>query len=156
MSLGVGLFYPDIPHPYFDTTTNLFLTASGLVYVLTHECDVDATNDRPLNTHVVVCPIIEFGHFIQDYQLTRSEADLVSFLANLGRHDVARAFYLPPMHPELPYGGVLYFNLLTSTHVSVFGAPAHALTGYGLQRVDLMLEQALRRPKDATQVLRIG
>ena len=64
LDLGVGLIYDQIPYAIFDKAEKLFDTVSGLVYVLSHECDVDPNNPRFFNDYVLICPIIDYLEFI--------------------------------------------------------------------------------------------
>ena len=52
LALGVGLLYDSVRYPLFDADSRLFDTVAGLVYVLTHECDVDLNNPRIFNEYV--------------------------------------------------------------------------------------------------------
>ena len=63
LSLGVGLIYDGLHFPLFDETDRVFDTVEGPVYVLTHECDVDQTNERHFNEYVLICPINRFEIF---------------------------------------------------------------------------------------------
>jgi hypothetical protein len=47
LAVGVSLVVDGITFPLFDEEEELFDTAKGLVYVLTHECDLD--NERAFN-----------------------------------------------------------------------------------------------------------
>ena len=151
LSLGKGKGFTGIRFPIYDEQTNVFKTASGLVLVLTHECDVDPENERLFNTEVLICPIINFEHLVEEYSDELQEDNLVSFLSNLGARNISRLFYLPPLPPCLEYGGVLYLNQISSTHVSAFGhddaKPIFATTAHGLHLFEQVLENHLLRPK---------
>src|SRR5438445_9026721 len=56
LDLGKGCIYRDAIFAAFNESTARFVTAQGTVYVLTHECDVDASNARLFNTDVLVRP----------------------------------------------------------------------------------------------------
>lgn len=151
LSLGVGQIYSDILFPIFNDEEQIFETATGLVYVLTHECDVDQANPRPFNTHVLICPIIDFRSFVIEFQTVHSQEEFISFLARLGRREVSRLIYIPYLAPHLPYGGLLYLNRVTHTHVHAFSSK-HAqrictVTNYGLMEIDNALINHLLRPK---------
>jgi hypothetical protein len=151
LSLGVGLLYDGLRFPLFDEIDRVFDTVEGLVYVLTHECDVDQTNERHFNEYVLVCPINRFEIFASDFCATYSEGALYGMLPHIARDDVFRVFYFPPIPDTLPYGGLLYLNQICNTHVSEFvsteAKKVCALSSYALQFVDLKLENHLRRPK---------
>lgn len=151
LSLGVGQFYSGISFPIFDEDHRVFVTAIGTVYLLTHECDIDQSNRRPFNTELLVCPIIDFRSFVEEYQSVLGQPDFVSLLARLGRREVYRLVYIPHFPPALPYGGLLYLNQLTSTHICAFDDPNArricTVTSYGLREIDNALQNLLLRPK---------
>lgn len=151
LALGKGKLFSSALFSIFDPDKAVFLTARGLVLVLTHECDVEAENSRLYNEDVLVCPIVPLEALVEDLSAEVSQSHLISFLTNLGARNISRLIYLPPSPPHLEYGGVLFLNQITNTHVSAFsrhGASSIcALTGYGLQEVEYMLENHLLRPK---------
>ena len=51
-------FYDPVLYPIFDEERRVFVTAEGIAYILTHECDIANENDRLFNTDVLICPII--------------------------------------------------------------------------------------------------
>ena len=61
LNIGVGLIYDNIPYSIFDRNEKLFDTVAGLVYILSHECDVDEDNPRFFNDDGQICPI---NHYI--------------------------------------------------------------------------------------------
>jgi hypothetical protein len=63
LSLGAGLLFRGVRYPIYVEATYLFMTVRGMVYVLTHECDVDPNNIRPFNDDVLICPVIPLGDF---------------------------------------------------------------------------------------------
>ena len=151
LTLGKGKIYRSVIFPLFDVEHTTFLTVRGIGLVLTHECDVDADNDRMFSDDALVCPIIPLENLVVELTAEISESQLVSFLTNLGARNISRLAYLPPSSPDLPYGGVLFLNQITNTHVSVFstvGASAIcALSGFGLWEIEYLLENHLLRPK---------
>ncbi len=152
LSLGVGKIYSGIRLPVYDQDRNIFLTATGMVYVLTHECDVDQKNKRPYNTEVLICPIIPFEEFVVQYQEEfRSDDALKGMIANLADRNIYRLLYVPHYYPQMPRGGILYLNQITNTHISAFSQPEAesvcAATGYGLEVIDRYLQNHLLRPK---------
>src|SRR5215213_135774 len=76
LSLGAGLIYSDVLYPLFNEDTGLFETASGMVLVLTHECDVDVENVRHLNEFLVCCPITPFPIFADELEQSGQVDDL--------------------------------------------------------------------------------
>ena len=151
IALGKGKVYQGVRFPLYNDESALFDTIEGLVYVLTHECDIDQNNERLFNTEVLICPIIPFGDLISTYLEEVPQGQFAGFLGNLGARNVSRVVYLPPWQPQLEFGGVMYLNQITSTHVSAFTLesvkPVCTLTAYGLQIVEWMIENHLLRPK---------
>lgn len=151
LALGKGKIYNSALFSIFDPEKAAFMTVRGIVLVLTHECDVDADNDRIFNDDVLVCPIIPLEMLVEELSTVVSHPHLVSFLTNLGARNISRLIYLPPSQPHLEHGGVLFLNKITNTHVSVFSdskaSSVCALTGFGLAEVEYLLENHLLRPK---------
>lgn len=156
LSLGVGLIYEGISFPLFDESEEVFDTVEGLVYVLTHECDIDQANERHFNDYVLICPINRFDSFAMEFCATHSESAFYGILPEIAKDNVYRVFYLPPI-PDLvsvdalPWGGLMYLNQICNTHVRTFSSGRArkicALSWYSLQIFDLKLENHLRRPK---------
>ena len=150
LPLGVGEIFSGLRFPLYEETESIFYTVEGSVYILTHECDL--ANDRPFSSYALVCPVIELASWVEEYQQHHSEEDLRSLLANIAQRNVFRVMYLPPLNPDLPFGGLIYFNQITHTHINAFSASAAALVGsvtnYGLAKVDHMIQNHLLRPKE--------
>jgi hypothetical protein len=160
VSLGVGAIYRDVVFPAYDDTSLRYNTLSGLAYVLTHECDVDADNQRHFNTEVLVIPIILFEAFAEEFVDEHSEGALFAFVDNLAKDEVSRVMYVPPIPAHLggailPFGGLIYLNNICSSPVALFGekgaAPVCAVSWFGLRAIDAKLQNHLLRPK--TQIL---
>lgn len=153
LPVGVGHILAALRMPFYDPEARLYFTSEEAGYLLSHECDIDPANDRPFSELALICPILRFEEWVPTYQEDHSEADLASLLANIGQRNVFRVFYLPPLPPVLPFGGLLYLNQITHTHVStLLNDPANRLasvTAYGLQKLDHMLQNHLLRPKAA-------
>jgi hypothetical protein len=155
LDLGAGLIYQDVVYPTYNEKSKKYDTYAASAYILTHECDVDPANRRHFNTEVLVLPIIMFEDFCEDYASEHSDGALFAFIDNLGRDEVSRVLYIPPVPTHiagfLPNGGLLYLNNICSSPASCFGdgyaTPLCALSEYGLNIVDLKLENHLRRPK---------
>jgi hypothetical protein len=152
LGVGVGLIYDRIRYPLFNETTRLFSTVEGLVYVLTHECDVDPANARQFNEYVLVCPIIALDVFATEFAQSRSEAALAQFIPDLAGDRIFRVTFLPPISTTaIPFGGILYLNQICSTHRELFAsAPAQsicALSSYAQSILDMKLLNHLFRPK---------
>lgn len=151
LSLGVGNIFDGIRYPLYDEERNIFFTVEGLVYVLTHECDIDQANDRLFNTDLLICPIIPFPDFVSEYQKVLDVDQLRNFITQLAARNVSRVVYLPTIPNHLPYGGLMYLNRITSTNLSAFKLPGvdHicAVTAHGLHLIDQALNNHLLRPK---------
>lgn len=151
LSIGAGLILGDVTFPAYDVGEGAFVVGDGMVYVISHECDLDADNDRPFNDSSVVCPIIPLDVVVEKYLATLNEEQLSAFLDAIGKRTVERVLFVPAIADVLPYGGLLYFGTLTHTHISELTKEAvrrhSAVTAYGLNIIDLALERAIRRPK---------
>lgn len=153
LSLGVGLIYQNVRFSSFNAGSRIFETLEGYAYVLTHECDVDQANNRHFNDHVLICPIILFGHFVEEYAGSYSEEQLEKFLPGIASDSIYRVFFLPPLDSDhMDQGGLLYLNDMCSTHVDEFSegkaTPVCALSEYAQNIFDLKLRNHLLRPKD--------
>lgn len=150
VGLGKGKLYETVAYPFFDLENRIFQTVEGMVYVLTHECDVDLDNQRIFNEDVLICPIIPLEHIVEAYREALSRMQLESFLTNLGARNISRVVYLPP-YSGLDYGGVMYLNHITNTHISSFSqttvTSVCAVTAFGLTQIEYALENHLLRPK---------
>ena len=148
---GAGSIFSAVRLPFFDTATALYYTSAESGYVLSHECDIDPANNRPFSNLVLVCPIIPLEEWISTYLEDHTEADLASLLAHIGRRNVSRVFYLPALPPILRFGGLMYLNQITHTHVSAMSFEnatcVASVTEYGLQKLDHMIQNHLLRPK---------
>jgi hypothetical protein len=155
LDLGAGLIYANIDFAMYDVGERLFATRSGMVLVLTHECDVDQKNQRAFNDFVLVAPIIPFveviNGFLQEHDQTYARRSAIDLVSNA----VSRVFFLPPVpghvSPDaLEYGGFVFLNQITHSHISAFDEAVAlcALSETGLRSFDLKLENHLRRPKE--------
>lgn len=152
IALGVGKIYTNVRYPIYDDEDNIFNTASGLVFVLTHECDIDSNNDRLFNTDVLINPIIDFSKFVEEQSKISSDGKLKNFITSLSKGDVSRVIYIPHIDKNcLPYGGLMYLNHICSTSVSAFSfanaQSVYAVTAPGLEIIDKFLKNHLFRPK---------
>src|SRR4051794_15467952 len=66
LSVGIGLIYRNVTFPLFNLQDRAFDTAAGVACVLTHECDIDPTNNRHFNDQVLICPIITMDNLLLD------------------------------------------------------------------------------------------
>lgn len=150
LNLGAGLIYRDVVFPLYDQEVGRFRAQSGLVCVLSHECDVDPANDRFLNGMVLVCLILPLSTVVETAAATELPDDeLGAFLGHVARRRTPRCVYFP-LHPDfLPDGGLLNLNLLAATDRSDLteGKCVAALSAQAYRTVTAALEQHLTRPK---------
>lgn len=151
LPVGAGSIFSALRMPFFDKETALYYTSAEGGYILSHECDIDPANSRPFSDLVLICPILPLEEWIPVYLEDHTEADLVSLLAHVGKRNVSRVFYLPPLPPTLQFGGLMYLNQITHAHVSALSFESAmriaSVTEYGLQKLDHMIENHLLRPK---------
>ena len=151
LSLGVGKICVGIRFPVYLRDSNIFATATGCGYTLTHECDIAAENQRIYSDKVLLCPLIDFAHFVEEYSGTLETSKLMSFLSALGRGSVSRVIYLPPLSQVFEYGALLYLNDIASTDRVAFDLPGAeavgAVTAYGLRTIDFFLQNHFLREK---------
>jgi hypothetical protein len=151
LALGKGCLQYDAPFAFYDISNAKYVTAEGRVYVLTHECDIEPDNSRMFNTDMLVCPVMSLEDVVAELSESHTEDQLVSFLTNLGARNISRLIYLPPISEHLPYGGVMYLNLITNGPVSQYKDRSKlmcAVSGYGLYDIETRLENHFLRPKD--------
>ena len=120
--------------------------------MLTHECDVDLSNDRHFNDYVLICPIILFDEFAEEFATSFSVDAFFGILPDIAADKIFRVFYFPPnFADELQYGGLIFLNQICSTHVNEFSEnnaqPVCALSEYAQGIVDKKLQNHLFRPK---------
>jgi hypothetical protein len=152
LGLGVGLIYDGISYASFDEEENLFDTLAGLVYVLSHECDIDQNNPRFFNDYVLICPIIDFGEFVEEFGIGHTEDKVLSMINDLAADSIYRVIYIPQISRSvLPYGGIIYLNQITNTNIVSFteaeAKPVCAFSTYAQRIFDYKLQNHLLRPK---------
>lgn len=154
LNIGVGQLYQGIQFPIFNRSSAAYDTVKGCVYVLSHECDLDQSNTRPFNEYALVVPIIYFDSWFKRFSKAYESSPefVTSFLARVARREISRLFYFPSVDTNLPFGGLVYWNQITHTHISSFQSGVAkrlcSVTAYGLGVVDKMIENHLLRPKD--------
>lgn len=150
-AIGAGVILNNVEYPAYIADQGRFGVLRGLVLVLTHECDLDQANDRVMNDAAIICPVIPLESFVTSLNKVLSDAETRSFISNVTSRYVSRIIYLPLIPDVLPFGGYLYLNLLSHTHVSrLTAADVEVIcmaSGDGLREIDLALETHLRRPK---------
>lgn len=156
--LGVGQIYTGIRYPIINAEELVYDTVEGMVYVLTHECDVDQDNNRPFNDVALICPIIPLDVYLTHLQEQVTDDLLINdSLCQLGKDNIHRLLYFPPIYPELEYGGVINLNQITHTHISSFESAnckyITSLSADGLRVTDYKIKNHLLRPKDAPSPL---
>ena len=151
VGLGKGTIFNSVLCPIFDPQHGKFLTVESLAYVLTHECDIEAENERSFNEELLICPILRLEDLVGIYESENAGDLLPSFLGNLGARNVSRLLFLPPIVDVINFGGVLYLNQITHTHASTFARAETtkicAVTANGLHHIETGIENHLLRPK---------
>ena len=150
--MGVGLIYSGVRVPDWNADTKMFDTYESHVFVFTHECDVDQSNDRHFNESVIVCPITPINVLAETYAERGEEGAFFGMLPDIALDKVFRVFLLPPGMPgSLSLGGILELNALCSTHVSEFSenrvSSVCSLSEYGQRILDMKMSNHLLRPK---------
>lgn len=149
--LGVGQIYGQIRYPIFNPEDQLYDTVEGFIYILSHECDIDSANERPFNDFVLISPIIPLDICNSHLREMMDDNNLSGFYSELGKDNVSRLSYFPPIAEYLPYGGVSYFNQITHTHITAFqledAFSITSLTANGLRIIDYKMANHLLRPK---------
>ena len=164
LSPGAGVIYQNITYPRFNSETGRFFAGRGHVLVLTHECDIDPANERDFNEYFVAAPLILLEDFADAYENDNRKEIAKSLASAVAKDKVQRLFYLPPADPlagvpALAYGALIYWNQLTSAHISQFrteGVSAMcALSEYAMRHADRHFESHFLRPK-SEQLPRLG
>jgi hypothetical protein len=62
---GVGVIFKGIPYPLFNRDDRRYHVISGLVLILTHECDIEQQNQRAMNTSFLIAPLIQMSAFAE-------------------------------------------------------------------------------------------
>jgi hypothetical protein len=153
LSLGRGLVYKGIRYPVYVDEECRFKTVEGIVYVLTHECDVSAQNVRSFNEDILICPLIPFEFFVEKF-LSEAGGDdkLRPYLKNLGSGRMSRLMYFPKINGYCNFGSIMFLNQMCATNLRVFGLESAeriaALGPVGAHEVERVLREHLLRPKD--------
>jgi len=151
LPFGAGMVCGDIKYPIPNIKKGVFITVSGTVLVLTHECDIAPGNNKVFNEDILICPIIPFKNFFNLYKAKFPEEKLKSFLKSLSENRVNRMMYIPPHGQDvLKYGGLLFFNKICSTHRELIEKDDSAvctLSAIGYDKLGYMLHNHLLRPK---------
>lgn len=149
LSLGTGLIISDVPIPIFNREQGRFSVAAATVYILSHECDLDPENDKVLGGYCLVCPLLPIEEMVSSAVAANlSQNEISAFLGNLAARRVSRFVYLPPVEGA-SMGAVLNLNQITSTALSTIDVKKAviAVSRYGLEAIDMGLENHLRRAK---------
>ena len=150
LSLGMGLIIDKVEYPFFNHEEDRFSIRSGAVYVLSHECDLEPTNNRFLNGSALVCPVLPIEAVLEEASNSEiSDNDLGAFLGAVASRKIARCVYLPPLSPNWNYGALVNLNLIVSTSVSRLekGARIAAISGPALYSIHNALSEHLMRAK---------
>jgi hypothetical protein len=159
---GAGLIFAGVGYATYNPADKRFEARRGPILILTHECDIDASNSRAFNTGFVLAPLILMAAFANIFD---GQRDLGRNLArDIASGRVNRMFYLPPTNQftarqELKLGAFIYLNAITSGHVDQLTEPPAsaicALSEYAQDFLDKKLQNHFLRPKaDRLAVLR--
>lgn len=86
LSLGRGLVIAGVPFPALRPDGSGFSVQAGLVYVLSHECDLEATNVRFLNGNALVGNLLQLADVLEEANARgMAESDLAGVLGHLGQ-----------------------------------------------------------------------
>lgn len=136
--------------------TNRYQIQSGLVLILTHECDIDQSNVRAINRSFLVAPLIQMSAFAASFSAGSLQENGRSLARDIASNRVHRLMYLPPPNEllrvsDFPLGAFIYFNAITNADVSHLtghaARPVCALSELGLEMLDQRLKGHLFRPK---------
>jgi hypothetical protein len=143
LSLGRGLVISGVPFPTIREDRQGFSIRAGLVYVFSHECDLEPSNVRFLNGNALIGAVLQLRDVLAEAE-TRGMSDdaLAGNLGHLASRRMARAVYFPPIPDHLTDGGILSLNMITFTGIEmlVAGTRVTAITDYA----DRVIEEALR------------
>jgi hypothetical protein len=116
--LGTGLLVRDCVLATAHPTEVRFETGVGLGLVITHECDVDQSNNRYFNDLVLVCPIIPLDNFCLSCEEEEGPGAWGGILPAIAADTVYRAMYLPPLPKGWPlhrkWKAAVFFILIIS------------------------------------------
>jgi hypothetical protein len=151
LSPGAGVIFDGVPYPFFDKPTGRYEIREGLALVLTHECDIDQSNVRALNSSFLIAPMILMSSFAQTFDAATAR----NLARDIATNQVHRLMFLPPPDSllrvkEFPLGAFVYFNAITNSDVTLLSKARAvcALSEFGLEILDLRLKNHLFRPKD--------
>jgi hypothetical protein len=145
------LIYASIAYPIYVDERDEFETIEGIVYVLSHECDVAVENPKAFNDDILICPLIPFDATAEAYQKRYGEKELRTWLSNLAKGKLYRLVYFSKVEQHLKYDAVMFLNQMSGTKVRMFtkaGAERVAALGeVGLWQLEVVLRNHFLRPK---------
>jgi len=159
LPLGAGLILRDCVLALPDIESIRYQTATGLAVILTHECDIDQSNNRNFNDLILVCPIIPLDDFCLECENEDGTGSWGGILPEIVKNNVYRAMYLPPVTqafncPEMVGGGIIYLNHISSCRVNWISNLSQqaicSLSAPGLLALDTKIQNHLLRPKAAS------
>ena len=158
LPLGAGIILENCAVPFESPEEIRFGTVLSLALVLTHECDVDETNQRAFNESVLVIPNISLEDLHDELEEKEGLGSYGGIFPQIAAGTVYRVMYLPPPPQNmgisyLPRGGFINLNEICSTPLKWFPElqtkPAFSLSAIGLRSLDYKMENHLRREKAA-------
>ncbi len=152
---GKGLILDKAIYALFNKNKQGFETKRGRALVLTHECDIEPSNERVYNEMALVCPIIPFHDvvtLIAGHKKYNSDDKLRSYFSELGAGQISQLTYMPPIsQTALPLGAVLYLNTISSSYAPMLSLleaePSVALTAEALLTLSEAVSNHFLRPK---------
>lgn len=150
LALGMGVFVDGVEFPFFDEVADKFRVQLGLVYILSHECDLEPSNVRLLNGSALVCPVLPLEAVLRAAEEAQtSDAHLESFLSQVAVRAIARCFYLPPLPQYFENGAVLNLNDIAATSIKRLeaGTKVAALSHASLYGLHAAISSHLLRQK---------
>jgi hypothetical protein len=141
-----------------ETTQARYRTAVGIALILTHECDIDQSNERFFNDLVLVCPVISLDDFCEECEQEQGVGSWGGILAQIAGDNLYRAMYLPPLQhatacPQMEGGGIVYLNHISPCRVTWISDPQAqaicSLSATGLRALDFKVQNHLLREKAA-------
>jgi hypothetical protein len=152
IDIGAGIILDNVSYPAYHEHDKRYKLVRGFACVLSHECDIDQSNIRFFNNLLLIAPIIKFDQFSEEFSERSGPEQLRSFLDSLSKRNISRIVYVPTIANKLPWGGIIYLNQITHTHIDSIGSKSAAericsLSAFGLQHLDQMLQRHLFREK---------
>ncbi len=150
-AIGAGLIASKVRFPVWRKANRDYLTVSGTVLVLTHECDIDAENERPFNDMALLCPLIPFDKAVlaiarsPEFNKKNTER-LIGYFANVAAAKVNQLIYFPAIDgADFSRGALMYLNQISHTSRDQLTKDVAAWQGVLTSEAFIVLDEILRR-----------